>query len=235
MSHPPAAGMFVLAELGGPLREVLFPSAIDETGVEIWVRPGHPLTQLLPGANVDLLGPLGRGFRVGNISRLLLVAEVDNLPPLLPLLSAAPEVAVMVEIPTRAQMPPLDRFPLSVELHLVSLDGSAGYLGPLESDDIPPSGLERARSRLLELLKWAECVCVACGMSRYAELADLVRAARFYPSQDFAQAMVTITSEVIMPCGVGACEVCRVNTIHGEKHACVDGPVFDLLELGVRC
>jgi dihydroorotate dehydrogenase electron transfer subunit len=34
-----------------------------------------------------------------------------------------------------------------------------------------------------------------------------------------------------MPCGVGACDICPVETRQGQRHLCTDGPVFDLLEL----
>lgn len=35
-----------------------------------------------------------------------------------------------------------------------------------------------------------------------------------------------------MPCGgIAACEACGVNTRHGSRPACADGPVFDLVEL----
>ena len=43
--------------------------------------------------------------------------------------------------------------------------------------------------------------------------------------RDLAQALV----QVPMPCGVGACDICRVGTRLGEQRTCVDGPVFDLL------
>jgi hypothetical protein len=76
-----------------------------------------------------------------------------------------------------------------------------------------------------ELLAWSERVCFACTLERYRDLAQLVRDVRLPPHQDVAQALV----QVAMPCGAGACDVCRVETRHGEMHACVDGPVFDLM------
>ena len=226
----PEAGEYVLADLGGPVREPLFPSGIDETGFETVVPPGHAATRLLPGAAFDVLGPLGRGFRlnaVGHpIARLLLIAGVDSLPLLAPLYQAAPSVVLVVEAATRAQLPPPARFPATMELTLVTRDGSAGYLGPLEVEGDAPVGLERAGSRLRELLRWAERVCVAHELVRYPPLARMVKEARLQPLPDFAQALVRVP----MPCGVGVCDVCRVTTRHGEKRACVDGPVLDLLD-----
>ncbi|MEJ5312313.1 MAG: hypothetical protein WHX52_21315 [Anaerolineae bacterium] len=224
VAHPPGPGAFVLADLGGPLREVLFPATIDADGFTVMLPPRHPATRLLPGTTVNMLGPLGQGFRLGGATRLLLVAETACLPPLLPLLEAAPAVALVIEAPTRAQLPPPDRLPPTVELTLVTRDGSAGYLGPLESQDPAPANLQRVMPHLVELIAWAECACFACANDRYPALATIVRAARIQPPPDFAQALV----QVPMPCGVGACEVCRTPTRTGEKHACIDGPVFDM-------
>ena len=223
VEFPPAPGRFMLAELGGPLREALFPAASDAEGFTVWAPPRHPVTQLLPGAPVDMLGPLGRGFRLGGAQRLLLVAEAARLPPLLPLLEAAPAVVLIIEAPTRALLPPARRLPPTVELHLITQDGSAGQAGTLEN-------CHNGDSPLDDLLKWTEQVCFSCDPLRYPALAARVRRVRLAPRADFAQALVLVD----MPCGVGACDVCRVKTRHGERHACVEGPVFDLLELDLR-
>ena len=220
----------MLADLGGPVREPFFPSATDDEGFETVVPPGHAATRLLPGTPVDLLGPLGRGFRLAAmghpLARLLLIARTEFLPWLRPLYQAAPSVVLVVEATTRAQLPPPSHFPPTLELALVTLDGSAGYLGPLDAEGDPPAGLEHAASRLRELIAWAECVCVALPPARYPSLARLVKAVRLAPFSDFAQALVRVP----MPCGVGVCDVCRVAVRQGEARACVDGPVFDLLD-----
>ncbi|HQE92916.1 MAG TPA: hypothetical protein PLH19_13665 [Anaerolineae bacterium] len=227
VAYPPAAGAFVLADLGGPLREALFPAIITADGFTAMVAPRHPATRLLPGATVPMLGPLGKGFRLSRVTRLLLVAEVACLPLLQPLFEAAPAVALVIEAPTRAPLPPPDRFPPAVELTLVTRDGSTGYLGPLESSDPAPANLQRVLPHLVELMGWAECVCLACAPDRYPALAAIVRTVRLHPPADFAQALI----QTALPCGVGACEVCRITTRAGERHACLDGPVFDMMTL----
>ena len=230
VDQAPEAGEFMLADLGGPVREALFPSTAGGEGFETIVSPGHGATRLLPGATVDMLGPLGRGFRraaVGHpIARLLLIAGVESLPLLGPLFQAAPSVVLVLEAATRAQLPPPHRFPPAVELTLVTCDGSAGYLGPLDAEGAAPVGLERAHSRLVELIAWAERICIAHDPSRYPALAAMVKRVRLQPHTDLAQAIVRAP----MPCGAGICDVCRVATPQGEKRACVDGPVFDLLD-----
>ncbi len=230
LDQPPGPGAYVLADLEGPLREPLFPSVVNDDGFTTTVPPGHAATQLLPGTTIDLLGPLGRGFRldpVGHpLARLLLIAEVEHLPLIRPLYQAAESVALVVEATTRAQLPSPARFPPALELTLVTRDGSRGYLGPLEATGEALVGLERVASRLRELLAWTERVCFVCDPDRYPAFAQMIREVRLQPQADFAQALV----KVPMPCGVGVCDVCRVATRHGDQRACVDGPVFDLLD-----
>jgi dihydroorotate dehydrogenase electron transfer subunit len=230
LGHPPQPGMYVLADLGGPLREALLPAAVEEDGFATVISPGHPLRDLLPGTVIDVLGPLGRGFRIASpghsLARLLLIAEMDYLPWLLPLTQAASSVVLVIEATTRGRLPPPTRFPPALELLLVTLDGSAGYLGPLEADGAAPSGMERARGQLQELVAWADRICIAVTPDRYPDLAHLVNDVRLQPQPDFAQALVRVP----MPCGMGVCDVCRVTTRRGEIRTCVDGPVLDLLD-----
>jgi hypothetical protein len=42
---------------------------------------------------------------------------------------------------------------------------------------------------------------------------------------------VEISMEQSMACGFGACLGCVVDTRHGRRTSCVDGPVFDLDEV----
>jgi dihydroorotate dehydrogenase electron transfer subunit len=228
LEHPPSAGGFVLVDLEPPLRTPLFPSAVDPSGFVTHLEPGHPATQLLPGAAVDVLGPLGNGFRVNERARrVLLAAEVRYLPILMPLFAVAPSVVLVVEAKSRGFLPKLSRFPPSLELVLLTHDGSTGYAGMFGVTDGTSDVSSPGASKFRELIRWADTICVAFDRSRYAPMSRLIRDFRLQPRTGFAQAWV----KVPMPCGVGACEVCRVRTRRGEKRACTDGPVFDLLEL----
>jgi len=222
---PPQAGQFVLADFGAPIRDALYPCRLDADGFTTILPPGHPALRLLPGTPVSLLGPSGHGFSV-TAQRLLLVAETPYLPYLMPLLSGAPSVVLVVEAQTRAGLPQLTQFDPHVELVLVTLDSSAGYAGPLESAASARPGQESVAGRLSELLTWTDCVCLALQVSRYPRFAEWVRRIRLVPHAGFAQAWVRAE----MPCGVGACDVCRVMTRYGEKRICVDGPVLNLLD-----
>ena len=226
LPHSPKPGMYVLADLGGAVRTPLFPSAIDESGFDTVVPAGHPATRLLPGTQVDILGPQGTGFDVTE-DRLLLIGDVAHLPILMPLLGSALSISVVVEAVSRLELPSSHIFPTNVEIIMVTLDGSVGYLGPLESNEPASNGYTRASTALIELLGWADQVCLALDAVRYPDLAALIYATRLSPRDKYAQAFV----QVPMPCGTGVCDICLVSTQSGEKHVCTDGPVFDLLQL----
>ena len=233
-----AAGRFVLADLGDYLRAPLFPARIEAEEFDVLVPPHHPAATLRPGADVDLIGPLGRGFEIpAATERLLLVASTDYLPVLLPLAyqnhhqkpgSAASlrekpgfyadkpgfSIALLLSASTAAELYPVRLLPPAVEVTIVTADGSAGQRGSIL--DLLP-----------DLVRWADCACIADDPATYPALAEIVREVRARSGSRFAQALVVPP----MPCGVGACQGCAVSVARGTRLACTDGPVFDLLEL----
>ncbi len=225
-----ASGRFVLADIDGYLRTRLFPSRIDATSFDILVPPDHPAAALWPETRVNLIGPLGRGFEPpATASRLLLVADTPHLPALLPLTQArnqassprlrdkpdlSPSTALLLSAPTATELYPMRLLPPALEVHLATADGSAGHHG--SALDLFP-----------DLVRWADCVCVAGDPASYSALAEVVRQVRIRPDRHFGQALVAPP----VVCGVGACQCCGVEVARGIKLACTDGPVFDLLEL----
>ena len=222
-----AAGCFVLADFGDYLRAPLFPARIEAQEFDVLVPPHHPAAALRPGANVGLIGPLGRGFEIpAATDRLLLVASTAHLPVLLPLTHQKPgsaaslrekpgfSIALLLSAPTAADLYPIRLFPPAVEVTIVTTDGSAGHRGsPL---DLFP-----------DLVRWADCACIADDPATYPALAEIVREVRAGSGRRFVQALVVPP----MACGVGACQGCAVSVARGTRLACTDGPVFDLLEL----
>lgn len=226
VAHIPLPGMYVLADLDGVVRTPLFPTAINKSGFSSIVPPGHPATNLLPGTQIDMLGPQGNGFDV-DADRLLLIADVDHFPLLMPLLDSSQSISVILEAASRLHLPSSQIFPPNVELILVTLDGSIGYLGPLESSDPAPTGYIQANPALMELLNWAEQVCLALESSRYPGFAEIINNSRLNPREKYAQAII----QTVMPCGAGVCDICRIKTQQGDQHVCIDGPVFNLMHL----
>ena len=229
-----AAGRFVLADLGDYLRAPLFPARIEAEEFDVLISPLHAAVALQPGANVDLIGPLGRGFEIPTATdRLLLVASTAHLPVLLPLTHQKPasaasggveapslrerpgfSIALLLSAPTAAELYPIRLLPPAVEVTIVTTDGSAGHRGSIL--DLFP-----------DLVRWADCACIADDPATYPALAEIVREVRAGSGRRFVQALVVPP----MACGVGACQGCAVSVARGTRLACTDGPVFDLLEL----
>ncbi|MDO8671053.1 MAG: dihydroorotate dehydrogenase electron transfer subunit [Dehalococcoidia bacterium] len=169
-----------------------------------------------PGDVVDTLGPLGSGYAISPGSRhLLLLAGGMGIAPLVALAEAAVardlSVTLLLGAASKDQAYPAEFLPPQVEVVLATDDGSAGTKGVVT--DLLPAYLD-----------WADQI-FACGpVPMYASLASiLVRSTR--------RKSVQISIEERMACGVGACLSCSVETRHGIKTACKDGPVLELKEV----
>lgn len=177
-------------------------------------RPGDPL---------DVLGPLGQGFRFERRTRnLLLVAGGMGIAPLF---AAAEEgvargwaVTLVLGARTRGELYPAERLPPQIEVHIATDDGSCGR---------PCLVTDLLDDPALGLLSWADQL-LACGpRPMLAALDRAVRAARLRPRPGFAQ----VSLEESMACGVGVCLGCVVRTRNGTARVCQEGPVFDLREV----
>lgn len=221
-------GRFALADLGDYLRTPLFPAHMYQGGFDVLVAPDHPSAALRPGTQLNLIGPLGHGYEVPDGARhMLLVADLPHLPVLLPLTHQKPgpsekpgaSITLLLSATTARDLYPIHLLPPSLEVQIATGDGSVGHAGSVL--DLLP-----------DMVRWADCICIAADPKVYPAMADVVREGRLMPScaagrRRFAQALVVPP----MPCGVGACRGCTVSTHRAPKLACTDGPVFDLLRL----
>jgi hypothetical protein len=200
----PAAGQYLLAAIPGgadlPLAVRIFASAVDRE--RFACAPGLP-RGWLPGTDLVLSGPLGRGFHLPETARQVVFAALGGRPAVLrPLIRAALEGGCGVTLFADGLEGALERWPTALEVYpLDALPESlawAEYLGC----ETPLAGLESLRARL--------------GLP----------AGRRLPFP--AEALV----DTPIPCGgVADCGVCAVHTHRGWKLACKDGPVFDLNDL----
>lgn len=206
------------------LRRALFPVDINPESVAFWLQSLADeglawLSRRRQGDQLDLIGPLGKGFSLPAQQRhLLLVAEAAQVAPLLALmqmqLARQGSVALLLHAPTAAALLPPGMLPPSVEYYTATADGSAGDANALET-------------LLAAMLGWADAVATAGSAGFLRRLQRQINEARPMPQRGFAQAL----APVALPCGAGACLGCLVDTARGFHRACQRGPVFDLAEL----
>ena len=170
------------------------------------------------GTELDVLGPLGNTFSVAPKSQnLLMVAGGVGAAPLLMLANDAVKSGLNVTYLLGAMnadgLLSAHHLPSEVEYMVATNDGTAGHQG-FVTDLIPA------------YLQWADQV-FSCGPEpMFRSLRREVMANRFGPKPT-----VQLSVERTMACGVGACLGCVVETRHGMKTSCVEGPVFEMDEL----
>ena len=199
------------------------------------------LSKMQAGNKIDVLGPLGRGFDIASDSKnLLLVGGGIGIAPLIFLAQyAAPQyqVTLIHGASTAAQIYPfpslraealsiakgqrsnLSPLPEKVQFIPVTEDGTLGRKG-MVTDILP------------DFLSWADQIC-ACGpLDMYKAMSLTLNPS---PSKGEGEKRSNlrcqVSLEVRMGCGIGACRSCTINTRHGLKQVCRDGPVFELNDI----
>ena len=173
------------------------------------------LSRRKAGDRLDVLGPLGRGFRMDREGRYLLVGGGIGVPPMLGCAkwTAGRSTAVLgFRSADRAMLS--EGFQKSCkEIFLCSDDGSIGRHGFVDAQvrDI----LEKDKDFT---------VVLACGPKPMLKNVAAVAAEFGVPCQ--------VSMEERMACGVGACLGCAIQMADGTmQHVCKDGPVFDAGEV----
>lgn len=200
----------------------VYAAEIDRAELTILVRPYGPgsgwLVEQAVGSPIDVLGPLGNTFAVNpKTQNLLMVAGGVGAAPLRMLAAEAIAAGLNVTYLLGAMSAPglldVDLLPPEVEYVVATNDGSAGHQG-FVTDLIP------------QYLDWSDQI-FSCGPEpMFRSLRREVLANRFA-----AKPSVQLSVERTMACGVGACLGCMVETKHGMKTSCLEGPVFDMDEL----
>ena len=174
------------------------------------------LSQRHPGDRLDLLGPLGNGFRIEPDCRsLLLVAGGLGIAPLASLASQAitsgRQVTLLLGANQANQLYPTHLLPSGLRIVLTTEDSSAGQKG-LVTDII-----SNYTSKVDAIF--------ACGpVPMYKTILRL--APEIWPNKP-----IQVSLENRMGCGVGGCFSCTIKTSAGMKRVCRDGPVFELREV----
>lgn len=167
--------------------------------------------------SMDLIGPLGHGWAIpSNVTHALLVTGGLGAAPLGMLAERLAErgVAVVVAMgaPCGERLLGRDVFDrVARRVETATDDGSCGE----QTFVTTVSGRLLAGERFDAVF--------TCGPEIMQRKVAEQAAAAGVPCQ--------VSLERLMACGVGACLSCVVSTRSGQKRACVDGPVFDAVEV----
>ncbi len=189
--------------------------------VELLIDPRDPLLAWLidlpAGATFDLCAPLGTPFAPAPATHTLLLAGVGIALPALIFVARryAGRLSVALLLAgDKGYLPPPFLLPETVEVQ-TSAAGD-GALFELLAAHAPSSPI-----------RWADQVLFALPPSLLGQAAAAMRTARLRWDRGLAQVVVAGP----LPCGVGICRACQIETRNGWQRRCVEGPVFDLRDL----
>lgn len=186
------------------------------------------LARMKPGAELAVLGPLGRGFTLpSGVRQIVFVAGGIGVAPLVYLLHsgllttrAGDEIRTNFYLGARSAglLTAHERLRNFCELGICTDDGSQGYHGPVTAmleDDI--TRFDPGRT-----------IIFACGPTPMVRALITLLEEHPIPCQ--------VSLEERMACGLGACLGCVVAIRGAEgkreyRRVCQDGPVFDLREV----
>jgi dihydroorotate dehydrogenase electron transfer subunit len=177
------------------------------------------LSERKPDDRVQLLGPLGNGFRIDSTSStLLLVAGGMGIAPLYFLANQAVSkhfnVTLLIGAHTGQLLYPRHLMPVGIHVFAATDDGSDGQTGMVTSL------ISRHAERADQLF-----VCGPLAMYREMSINKNRLGLEGKPVQ--------VSIEATMGCGHGVCYGCTVATRQGLRQVCKDGPVFELGDLSL--
>jgi dihydroorotate dehydrogenase electron transfer subunit len=178
------------------------------------------LATLRPGDRMNLLGPLGQGYKLDPAwQNIVAVGRGAGLATLGPLAQAAQAAGIAVTAILSARRPDLvvsDELFRARGATVVTVTDSQGNSGPAHVERI-----------LRGLIAAGRCdAFFTCGSSRLLRVQQVLAREFDIPGQ--------VAMEQQMACGLGMCFCCvRDFNVGGEivhKRVCWDGPVFDIME-----
>lgn len=175
-----------------------------------------------PGDSLDILGPLGNGFKLDRAAPFsakesnIVVAGGMGVAPLVFLAEtlkksktqiAQAETIVLIGAKTKKFILCRKEFEaLGFSVRIATDDGSLGFKGKVT--DLLNSFCGKTRPGMI----------FSCGPRPMLQAVALAAAEKNIPAQ--------LSLEEYMACGIGACLGCVVSTRQGYKTVCKDGPVF---------
>ena len=211
------SGQFVdIALPGFYLRRPISVSDVLPDGLVLYYKVVGEGTRLMagmqPGADLELLLPLGSGFHPEKCrGKALLIGGGLGAAPLYllakELLALGKGATAVLGFNKAGEICLADELrALDIPVHIATLDGSAGTKG-FVTDAIAAVKPEYDRFYTCGPLPMMKAVCLAL------------------------DAPGDVSLEERMGCGAGFCYGCTVITASGPKRVCADGPVFDKEEV----
>jgi dihydroorotate dehydrogenase electron transfer subunit len=182
-------------------------------------RGTRGLASLEPGDNLNMLGPLGVGFRLeAGWKNVVVLGRGVGLATMAPISQLAGVRGVRVTAILSARS---DELAMAADL----FESVGTVIKVLDSDGT--SAVENVEAILLRLIKEHKAdAFFTCGSNRLMQLMKRLGKSHGIPGQ--------MAMEQIMACGLGPCYICvRTFEVKGKlemRRVCVEGPVFDLQE-----
>jgi dihydroorotate dehydrogenase electron transfer subunit len=169
-----------------------------------------------PGDQLNVLGPLGNGFDL-NVKRgkIILIGGGIGIAPLVFLAEklGSSNITVLIGAKNKRHVLCADELKnLGCEVKIATDDGSSGFKG-LVTELLKQNIQAKDRPRII----------FSCGPKLM--LKEIGNISKRY------NIAAQVSLEEHMACGIGACFGCVVNTKHGYKRVCKEGPVFDIKEV----
>ena len=170
------------------------------------------------GTTLDVMGMLGNTFDVPpKTTNLLMVAGGVGAAPLVMLAEEAvargQSVTYLMGAANADGLLPAAELPEAVEYVVATDDGSRGHRG-FVTDLVPAYA------------RWADQVYTCGPEAMFRSLRNALG-----PHRIGGKPKVQVAMERTMACGLGACLGCVVETKHGMRTSCVDGPIYDMDEV----
>lgn len=163
------------------------------------------------GEELDMLYPLGKGYKLPETDKVLLVGGGCGVAPLLHLGRYLKENGITPQflIGTRSSnfLIRLDEYRELGPVYITTEDGSEGEKGYVTNHSI------------LQVEKPDFDTIYTCGPN------VMMKAVAKYANNHNIKCQVSLENH--MACGIGACLCCVTTTVDGHKCTCTDGPVFD--------
>lgn len=181
------------------------------------------LSQMKKGQELDILGPLGTGFKLPSSTckrDVILVAGGMGVAPLVSLAAKIRELenrkklTVILGARTKEEVLCKKDFEAyGFNVLVATDDGSEGFKG---------NSVECLKDFLVNTKSFARLY--ACGPEiMFKGVAKLLEKNPNISAQ--------ASFEQYMGCGIGTCRACVIETVDGYKRACKDGPVFNLKDI----